>query len=360
MEKIITSENTLICIDTDDASAILELVNNKEGDISKEFYDWYLKKHDYFIEQGYLKLIGPSDRKDGGLVILKFNLTNPEEAIFESITKYGEKICKFYFQRMENTTLDIDKIDIDVEYYNVANADKMPYLGTKEGNQILDNVHKKVDQIKMQVKLKKGTTKQLKQLLAKATAMALSAKKKVNINGYKAAVGFTYGVFYYFTHFPPQIVDNKINPDPNEDYESVPGKYVYNGFIDLNKVTKITLNKRDPNLPKKEYQRHIGQWTVRGHYRNINGNLVWVKGHTKGEGDLEHRTYGTNQQLKQEAENKTFHTLRERKKLGGIKRPLRKKNSEIITDAKAQRTLIIWRKIIKSIINLFQWQRKQL
>jgi hypothetical protein len=73
--------------------------------------------------------------------------------------------------------------------------------------------------------------------------------------------------------------------------------YKYTGYINLNdtKVYRTQLNSKLNDEKKKEYERHIDSWSVRGHYRTNKktGNKVWVKDHVKGDGELEQRIYGT-------------------------------------------------------------------
>ena len=67
----------------------------------------------------------------------------------------------------------------------------------------------------------------------------------------------------------------------------------------MNKKSTIYIDIDDDNktLNKKEYQRHIDAWTVRGHYRRTVNGKTWVKSHIKGNGNVELRTYGFDRRM---------------------------------------------------------------
>jgi hypothetical protein len=57
-------------------------------------------------------------------------------------------------------------------------------------------------------------------------------------------------------------------------------------YVDLDKIKEIEREKR-------EIQRHIDSWSVRGHWRVMkkSGKRVWVKEHNKGNGAVEKKNY---------------------------------------------------------------------
>ena len=65
------------------------------------------------------------------------------------------------------------------------------------------------------------------------------------------------------------------------------------------KVIKISRNIYKLSVPKdhnvsaeRTYNRQINSWNVRGHWRTCkSGKRVWVKGHTKGKGEVEPKRY---------------------------------------------------------------------
>ena len=87
--------------------------------------------------------------------------------------------------------------------------------------------------------------------------------------------------------------------------------YKYTGYIDLSdNKTYRPLIKKDPNEPIREYQRHIQKWTVRGHYRKTKNGMIWIEPHTKGEGELEKRIYGTEDEKDLNLIPKVFEVVR--------------------------------------------------
>jgi len=63
-------------------------------------------------------------------------------------------------------------------------------------------------------------------------------------------------------------------------------------LISLNKkVYKLCDNAKFKNPTKRDIKRVAEAWGVRGHYRNMNGNRVWIKPYTKGKGRLTSKIY---------------------------------------------------------------------
>ena len=127
-------ENTVICVDWDDLQNVVETAYQGEDDLSKDFYDWYLKKNEYLLKKGYIKFW------NDGIIhcIVRFDLTEPDEAEFEIVTEYGKKICLFYFEREKNLTLDPGSIEIDIDFYNPAAATDEMFLSKFEITEIDD------------------------------------------------------------------------------------------------------------------------------------------------------------------------------------------------------------------------------
>lgn len=102
---------------------------------------------------------------------------------------------------------------------------------------------------------------------------------------------------YYTKEKPERISYESFAITEDLEYTTKKQKYSYKytGYINLNdtKIYRTIIKKNLDEEKKKEYQRHIESWSVRGHYRTIKGKRVWVKEHIKGEGILENRIYGT-------------------------------------------------------------------
>lgn len=67
----------------------------------------------------------------------------------------------------------------------------------------------------------------------------------------------------------------------------------------VNKVVKIkqkkytvSANEESAKRDTRRYERSTEQWSVRGHWRETKtGKRVWIKGHSKGDGDKSPKTY---------------------------------------------------------------------
>lgn len=50
------------------------------------------------------------------------------------------------------------------------------------------------------------------------------------------------------------------------------------------KVYTVSISKESLEAATRSYERHIEQWTVRGHWRKTKNGQVWIKPHVRGEG----------------------------------------------------------------------------
>ncbi|AKQ08347.1 hypothetical protein PQE66_gp032 [Bacillus phage PBC2] len=50
------------------------------------------------------------------------------------------------------------------------------------------------------------------------------------------------------------------------------------------KIYKISVPKEPVSTDRREYERHVEKWTVRGHWRQTKNGKVWIKPYIKGEG----------------------------------------------------------------------------
>lgn len=133
----------------------------------------------------------------------------------------------------------------------------------------------------------------------------------MNIENCKRVVYYTYALMFYVSKQEPEEITTLFNAEIDKTGEKIKGIYKYTGYIDLRKnKTYKPLIAKDPNDPKREYQRHIQKWTVRGHYRNYNGKKVWIEPHEKGKGELEKRIYGTEDEKDLKLVPKVFEVTR--------------------------------------------------
>lgn len=285
-----------IIIPYEDCNRMIQFCKTDGGAISKDFYDWYLKedKPEFFIKSGMLivdKLMGLDE-----LLPFSFDFEDPNEALFTSyIYSDQSKVCQWKFHRMDNLTME--KISFDVVYTNATNAKKFTtvLLSVPKGesnaveftkNRILDKVHHKID-----LKTKKGfRAPSNKELIAESKREASKLILKMLC---EAGTYFIYALMYYVSKQEPEVIESQYTKIETTDAEKIKSFYKYTGYVDLreNRVYKPVI-KRDPDIPAREYQRHIQAWTVRGHYRKTSNGLIWIEPHIKGKGELEKRIYG--------------------------------------------------------------------
>jgi len=284
--------NKTVVVTYDDATRMVDFCKDAEKSISKDFYDWYLEeKPKYFAEAGMLIIDGMIGEKER--VAVSFDFTDPDNVLF-NVYRYKDQkiITSFYFKRQDNLTMT--DVSVDIKYFSshFFKGQKNLWLSPE----IKDKVLSLTRQIAAN-EAKRRKTGQRASKMDLVIDMAMnSAFKDINLFNCKALVYFTYALMYYVSKQEPEEITTAFQKQLEEETGGVKVKsiYKYTGYIDLreNKVYKPAV-KKDPDEPVREYQRHIQKWTVRGHYRRTKKGLIWIEPHTKGEGELEKRIYGT-------------------------------------------------------------------
>lgn len=278
-------EPKTIVISYNDLAAIFNNCRDSDGTIHKDFYDWYFDKEGKYFSLTGMLILEEMDFCDSKIA-LSFNLTNPDEAIF-SLYIYSTQalICTFSFKREDNLTLSSNTL-----VYNI--------LKTSEKNMEVSvmSVNSSFAKRIRSIRKAKGT---LKGGMRKENAKDFADRKlkamfiQFNEALCRTAIQAVYSILYYtYIQKPEEITSS--SSFTLLDTVRVKALYKYTGYINLSdyKIYKPSV-KRDPNIESREYQRHIEKWSVRGHYRRLkNGEKIWIEPHTRGEGELEKRIYG--------------------------------------------------------------------
>ncbi len=308
-------DTSIIYLSFDELTRMVDYCKNENGEVSKEFYDWYLGDTKYFLNKGTLIVNKIYDQE----IILLFDLSNPEESefkLYKGELDENKMITSFTFNRSENMTLK--NIIVNLNYFSTYHY--------KQGNSAWLSEKTKADMLHTEKEIKKIEHKltnnhkhikknhivgsQIKQMIKFEKAKYNNLLKEANYIVCRQMLYFVYSMFYYIHNQEKEIINykNKITDNSNSDESDiVKSIYMYSGYIDLTnvKIYKPTI-KRNPDEPIREYKRHIQSWRVRGHYRNIKGNKIWINDHTKGEGELEQRIYSTIPENELNIKHKTF------------------------------------------------------
>ena len=295
-----------IVVTFDDTTRMIDFCKDSEGNVSKDFYEWYLIEQNLFTKSGML-IIDMDEAKKNRIAVF-FDFSNPD---YVSFTWHSYKrrfpICKFYFNRQENLTMEEVSFDEEYRSLNMFKSDGAVYV-RNDYAQSLD-------------KIVKDSAKAIRR--SKALAAASEYKKSVIIQDEvnrliddsitqccRLIIYSTYSLMYYVSKQEPKEITTTFNSD-TEASQKVKALYKYTGYVDLreNKVYK-PLIKKDPDEPVREYERHIQKWTVRGHYRQTKKGKIWIEPHTKGEGELEKRIYGTEDESDLNLIPKVFEVMR--------------------------------------------------
>ena len=269
---------------------------------SNMFNEWYNQNEAYFVTKGifvvddlmfleYDDKITKEPKKKPVRFCMQFDLSEKEYSSFTFINYYNqEKIANFRFLRKDNP--DFKNIKIKVDYVDYKKLEKTGVFG----DAVLDN---KLDRSFAQFK---NRAKSLPPKLYKESFERQYITNAKLIFEYMSvrSIEMLYSCMFYYTKEKPQEIAYSSYFGFQEDLEYTVKKetyiYKYTGYINLNdtKIYKTKINKSLDYEKKKEYDRHIESWTVRGHYRNNkNGKKYWVKDYIKGEGVLETRIFGT-------------------------------------------------------------------
>lgn len=285
MEQI----NKTIVITYDDATRMVDFCKNNEGDVSKEFYDWYLGEGEFFSKSGMLIIDGIYSDKQR--VAMSFDFNNPDVAEF-NIYRYTDQsiICNFFFYRQQNLTMH--NASIDVKYFSLHyfRHQKRIWM-SPEMKEKAKTIATGIIQAEMLRRKKGGRAKSSDELYEESLKVS---SKEFNTFNCQTLVYFIYAMMFYVSKQEPEEITTEFKKEIASQGEKASSIYKYTGYIDLREnKTYRPIIKKDPDEPVREYERHIQKWTVRGHYRKTKNGKVWIEQHTRGEGELEKRIYGT-------------------------------------------------------------------
>lgn len=303
--------NQTILLTYDDFTRMIDYCcQDNEGNVSREFMDWYIKEEKFFVRKGILiveSLIMNHDKK----FVLSFDFTNidcPEFYIYNY--QLQKRVCRFSFLREQNMAMKDISVNIkfiDMNYFSVM---ENTFCTQNDLAEVKKNSGKDKD---LQRLTKDELRKERNRLLKKLDSIHREIVKQMCIKG----VYITYAMMYYF-------IKNKLKEISTDERttlfqnttgttKEIKSTYKYTGYINLNdaKIYKPII-KKNPNEPKREYERHIERWTVKGHYRRLrNGELKWIEPHERGEGNkLEKRVYGTQDEKDVNIRPKVFEVTR--------------------------------------------------
>lgn len=275
----------------------------EEKTTSRAFYDWYLKEDTFFIPYGVFVMDGMFPKGSLQKLVCSFNFTDPDKACFTLLNYQTQDIlCHYMFFRNEN--LDMAKINIvmcELHYKEYQKLYHIPIaadpLASKIIKQLRDLKNKKIT----------GENKAEKK---RTRDRGIEGIERTLYNmGACQIVRYIYATMYYSSKHQPELVEYQ----PKEieiKTGQVLSEYKYTGYVNLNKPVYRPAIKKDPDEPARDYQRHIQKWVVRGHYRRTSKGLIWIEAHEKGEGELEKRIYGTQDESEVNVIPKVFEVIR--------------------------------------------------
>lgn len=284
--------NKTIVINYDEATRMIDFCKTKEGVVSKEFFDWYLKDNpDLFAKSGML--IINNILKTNQRCAISFDASNPDKVIFTSYVYHDQSvICNWVFKRQENLTME--EVSFDINHLSLINLRKNDLLLSSSLDDMVKDAIKDADMGKL---VRKGfRNESAKDLVQKTITRSLN---KINKKNCESFIYHTYALLYYVSKQEPEEITSQFNKELDNEFggQTVKSIYKYTGYINLrdNKTYKPIIKKSN-NEPIREYDRHIQSWIVRGHYRNTKNGRIWIEPHIKGEGELEKRIYGTEEE----------------------------------------------------------------
>jgi hypothetical protein len=283
--------NKTILITASDVTKMIDFCKDSEGNVSRDFYDWYLRPQpEYFAKTGMLIIDGVVKNAK---IAVSFDLTDPEEVEF-NVYRYRDQsiVCNFFFYREENSTLKDVQVDIEYFSYERFKGQDLVWMTPEEKKKLMDKAGRYIDLELRKIKGKISKSK-IEKLKNEALSQSIIGLNEMNCQD---LVYCLYALMYYVSKQEPEEITVPFQKQLEEETNGVKVKsiYKYTGYIDLreNKVYKPIV-KKDSDEPTREYQRHIQKWTVRGHYRRTKAGLIWIEPHVRGEGELEKRIYGT-------------------------------------------------------------------
>lgn len=262
----------------------------------REFNDWYEDNNSYFIKKGYFlvdELMRYDPPKGDDLIemryCLHFDFEDKEVAHFKMYNYYNQKVfCEFDYIRSENDDVNNPKIKLGFVDYK-----EFEETGAFYNDFIISNLNKEDDFFYR----KNGSLPKKKFMEAYDKHFRKRQTMTVEFMANHSMHMILSAMFYFTLEKPKDINYESIEKEKEKEILTKKGiiKYKYTGYIQLDKE-RIYRAKINDNLDKKKranYERHIGSWQVRGHWRNLsNGKKIWIEPHIKGEGELEKRVYG--------------------------------------------------------------------
>jgi hypothetical protein len=328
----------------DDSSRMKEFCANHAGIVTKDFMDWYVLEKRFFSESGVMIVDGFLEKEDQKMVF-SFDLTNPEENKFVLFNpETYQEVSRFYFYPEDN--LSMKDIWIKMNYFDKAACKKWNCKISEP------KLNKKIIEVynTFQLELKRcgGVRKKLLSIQNKYTEEVNIIRNQQVLFLSKQAVYMTYSAMYYFSKRKAEEVIGGLRQEISESFDDIKVKslYKYTGYVNLSeaKIYKPII-KKEKSEPQRRYDRHIEKWSVRGHYRRVNGNLIWINSFEKGQGELENRVYGTPPESEVNLIPKVFEVERSVKA-----------NMEYSSDIKPTKEKIAKKEtILQKIINFFKF-----
>lgn len=333
--------NKTIVVSYDDITRMIDSCMDTDRCIHKEFMDWYVNENTFFSRSGMFIVEDILYHDKGNKYAFSYDfkdMSNPLFIIYDYRTQ--EKIYKFSFNKEDN--LSFKDVSTKFKWLNKKYMNKenratfySEELNEKDGidnfeyndlaNQKIDNLvssHKSLLNLhtdnsnKISLLIKSEEITQAKLLQEENVSIYRELKKIINtlekdtkkeqirvqdwyINVlYKfmatKTVYYCYATMYYFAKHKSKEITTKSKLISDVDLKVIKSIYKYTGYININDAkVYVPIIKKNDDDTKREYNRHIQKWSVRGHYRRYNGKIVWVDYHEKGKGELEKRIYGT-------------------------------------------------------------------
>jgi hypothetical protein len=296
--------NKTIIVSYDEVSRMRDFCCDEHG-VTRDFMDWYLIDNAFFTKTGIL--IVENVFKDKTKYCISFDFNNPNVSLF-NLYDYETQRCvsKFRFVREQNMAMqDVSIIlnDFDKQYFQKKSDTFLSFRYSSQ-NESKNKIEKDTEKLKntkinKDISFKGGAVKsqiksQLKQK-SKLLKQLDDTYKQLCTETCRQGVYLCYATMYYFAkNKPKEIIGKNRDSIINEGLEKqIKVTYKYSGYINIeHKIYKTTI-KRPEGEAARQYGRHIEKWSVRGHYRRINGNLIWIEAHERGDGELEKRIYGT-------------------------------------------------------------------
>lgn len=271
---------------------------------SNFFNDWYEKNEAYFVRKGIFvidELMFLDCQKGEGVegeagkdrkkvrYCFQFDFTDENVSYFTILNYYNrEKVADFYFKRSDFSNLH--DVVCSFDFMDLKAFERLGYF-------LNDWIVKKIDKSWDVFYQRTGSLpeKKLKEYYDK---QLITDKKMMLEFMCNHSIQIILSTMCYYTQEKPERIPYEsfvIIEDLEYSTKKQKYTYKYTGYINLNdtKIYRTIIKRNLEEEKKKEYQRHIESWSVRGHYRTIKGKKVWVKEHIKGEGTLENRIYGT-------------------------------------------------------------------